>query len=105
MPEGPSIVIAKEDIKDFNGQKVISASGLAKIDFDRLENQTIIDIRSWGKHLLLCFNGFTIRIHFLLFGSYLINERKPTNTNPSLRLTFEDSELNFHTSSVSVLLS
>ena len=101
MPEGPSIVIAKEDIKAFKGQKVIAASGLAKIDFDRLENQTILDIKSWGKHLLLLFNGFTIRIHFMLFGSYLINERK--ETNPSLRLTFEDSELNFHTSSVKLL--
>jgi len=101
MPEGPSIVIAKEDIKAFKGQKVIAASGLAKIDFDRLENQTILYIKSWGKHLLLLFNGFTIRIHFMLFGSYLINERK--ETNPSLCLTFEDSELNFHTSSVKLL--
>jgi endonuclease-8 len=101
MPEGPSIVIAKEELKAFTGQKVIAASGLAKIDFDRLENQTITDIKSWGKHLLICFDGFTIRIHFMLFGKYLINERK--ETNPSLRLTFEDSELNFHTSSVKLL--
>lgn len=103
MPEGPSIVIAKEDIKAFKGQKVIAASGLAKIDFDRLENQNITDIKTWGKHLLLCFKGFTIRVHFMLFGSYLINERKATGTNPTLRLTFEDSELNFHTTSVKLL--
>ena len=103
MPEGPSIVIAKQDIKNFKGRKVIEASGLADIDFDRLENKTITNIKSWGKHLLLCFDGFTIRIHFMLFGSYLINERKATNTNPTLRLTFEDSELNFHTSSVKLL--
>jgi len=103
MPEGPSIIIAKEDIAGFAGKKVIDASGLAKIDFDRLENKVITDIRSWGKHLLICFDDFTIRIHFMLFGSYLINERKATNTNPSLRLTFDDSELNFHTSSVKLL--
>lgn len=103
MPEGPSLVIAREDIIEFKGRKVIEASGLAEIDFDRLYNKKINDIKTWGKHLLLCFDGFTIRIHFMLFGSYLINERKATNTNPSLRLTFEDSELNFHTSSVKLL--
>lgn len=103
MPEGPSIVIAREDIIAFKGMKVIAASGLAKIDFDRLEDEKITDIKTWGKHLLICFKGFTIRIHFMLFGSYLINERKATNTNPSLQLTFEDSELNFHTSSVKLL--
>ena len=103
MPEGPSLIIAREDILDFKGRKVIAASGLAEIDFDRLYNKKITDIKTWGKHLLLCFDGFTIRIHFMLFGSYLINERKVTNTNPTLRLTFEDSELNFHTSSVKLL--
>lgn len=103
MPEGPSLIIAREDILDFRGRKVIAASGLAEIDFDRLYNKKITDIKTWGKHFLLCFDGFTIRIHFMLFGSYLINERKATNTNPSLRLTFEDSELNFHTSSVKLL--
>jgi len=103
MPEGPSLIIAREDILDFKGRKVIAASGLAKIDFDRLYNKKITDIKTWGKHLLLCFDGFTIRIHFMLFGSYFINERKATNTNPTLRLTFEDSELNFHTSSVKLL--
>lgn len=101
MPEGPSIIIAREDIIEFKGKKVIDASGLAKIDFDRLENQTLVNIKTWGKHLLLCFKGFTLRVHFMLFGSYLINQRK--KTNPSLRLTFNDSELNFHTCSVKLL--
>ena len=39
MPEGPSIVIAKEQMSRFIGKKVITASGNAKIDIPRLENK------------------------------------------------------------------
>lgn len=101
MPEGPSIVILKEKVAEFAGKKIIAASGTANIDFDRLQNQRIIDFKTWGKHFLICFNGFTIRIHFLLFGSYLINEQKATEHK--LHLGFKDGELNFYACAVKVL--
>lgn len=101
MPEGPSIVILKEELTHFKGQKVIEATGYSKIDLSRLKNKKIIAIKSWGKHLLICFRGFTIRIHLLLFGTYRINERKPSN--PTLRLSFEKEELNFYTCAVKVI--
>jgi len=76
MPEGPTIVILKEEVHDFTGQKVVSVAGNSKIDQSRLINQTVISFKSWGKHFLICFEGFSLRIHFLLFGTYRVNERK-----------------------------
>lgn len=101
MPEGPSIVILKEELAGFKGKKITEAAGYTKIDLDRLNGQKITAIKSWGKHLLICFKGFTIRIHLLLFGTYRINERK--KANPTLRLTFEKGELNFYTCAVKLL--
>ena len=101
MPEGPSIVIAKELSSQFIGKQVILAKGNAKIDIQRLENKELLDIKTWGKHLLLCFDGFTIRIHFLLFGTYRINETKETQLR--LGLTFVNGELNIYTASVKLL--
>lgn len=98
MPEGPSIVILKEESARFAGKIVISATGNAKVDMDRLAGQRIAAIESWGKQLLIGFDGFFIRIHLLMFGSYRINERK--DTPPRLSLAFDDGELNFYTCSV-----
>lgn len=101
MPEGPSIVILKSAIRPFTGKKVFSATGNAKIDLDRLQNQKIISFKTFGKHLLICFSGFTVRIHLLMFGTYLINERKSTPLK--LGLSFPDGELNFYTCNVKLL--
>ncbi|WP_294818963.1 DNA-formamidopyrimidine glycosylase family protein [uncultured Flavobacterium sp.] len=101
MPEGPSIIIAKEAIDAFENHVVLSAEGNAKIDMSRLEHKKLMEVRTWGKHLLLCFSGFTLRIHFLMFGTYLVNERKTTPLK--LRLTFRSGELNFYTSNIKLL--
>ncbi|KGO94401.1 endonuclease [Flavobacterium subsaxonicum] len=101
MPEGPSIIIAKNAAKHFIGKKVIAAAGNAKIDVSRLENKKLVDIKTWGKHLLLCFDGFTVRIHFLLFGTYFINQTK--NALLRLGLTFKNGEFNIYTAAVTVL--
>src|SRR6478609_5872960 len=104
MPEGPSIVILKEAVQSFKRQKVISAEGNSKkIDFSRLTSARIIGFKSWGKHFLICFKDFTIRIHFLLFGSYRINEAK-NETTPRLSLNFSKGRcLNFYACSVVIL--
>src|SRR6478609_7733152 len=104
MPEGPSIVILKEAVQSFKRQKVISAEGNSKkIDFSRLTSARIIDFKSWGKHFLICFKDFTVRIHFLLFGSYRINEEKD-NATPRLRLKFSKGRtLNFYACSIAIL--
>ncbi len=99
MPEGPSIVIAAEAIRVFEGKKVVSASGTAKIDMAALAGKKLVAIRTWGKHLLLCFNHSTIRVHFLMFGTYYINDKK--ELPPRLHLAFaRGRQLNIYTSSI-----
>lgn len=101
MPEGPSLVILKEEIQPFIGKKILAVSGNSKQDIQRLKNQKIIDFKSWGKHFLICFKTFSVRIHFLLFGKYMINERK--EAVPRLRLEFAKGEINFYTVSVQLI--
>lgn len=102
MPEGPSIVILKEEVMKFTGKKVLAVSGNTKVDKDRLLNQKVIEFRSWGKHFLICFGGFTVKIHLLMFGSYRVDERKE-NVAPRLSMEFDNGELNFYTCSVQIL--
>lgn len=103
MPEGPSIVILKEEVQAFTGQKIIAVSGNSKIDQTRLISQIVISFKSWGKHFLICFEGFTLRIHFLLFGTYRVNSRKDTLVR--LNLTFPNGELNLYSCSIKFLES
>jgi len=101
MPEGPSIVILKELAVPFAGQKVTGVSGNSTLPIDRAKGKKIIDFKSWGKHFLICFKDFTIRIHFLLFGSYRINEEK--EGIPRLGLSFENGFINFYACSVKII--
>lgn len=101
MPEGPSIMILREMLEPFEGKIVREASGNAKIDMPRMKGKRLDMVLNWGKHLLLCFDDFYLRIHFLMFGTYRINERK--DTPPRLSLVFPDGEVNFYTCSVRLL--
>jgi len=102
MPEGPIIVILKEELQPFKHQRVIAAKGYTnKMDPHRITGQTLNNIKSWGKHLLLCFDDFTVRVHLMLFGSYRINSRGKHNA--SLSLQFENGEVNFYISSIALI--
>ncbi|MBV9961634.1 MAG: endonuclease [Parafilimonas sp.] len=100
MPEGPSIVILREEVQSFKGKKIISVSGNSKIDYEQLQNKTIIDFKSWGKHFLVCCKGITLRVHFMLFGSYRINEKKEAPARLSLQ--FKNGEINFYACSIKI---
>lgn len=101
MPEGPNIFILKELLHQFINKKVLKAHGQAKLDFTRIENKIIKDIRCWGKHLLICFNNFTIKVHLQLFGTYTINYKK--STPPRLSLLFTNGNVDFYGCSVQYL--
>ena len=97
--EGPSLVLLQEEFQAFKGKRIKSASGLTRIDHAALAGQKIRDFKSWGKHFLIVLDRVTIRIHFLMFGSYRINERK--ETTPRLQLQLEDGqEIGFYTTAV-----
>jgi endonuclease-8 len=101
MPEGPSIVILKELVEPFRGRKVVAVSGNSKAGIERAQGQKVLSFKSWGKHFLICFADFSIRIHFLLFGSYRINEDR--DLTPRLSLVFRTGKLNFYACSVKIL--
>ena len=99
MPEGPTIIILREEAAAFEGRKVLRVAGnTQRIDAARMRNKTIRHLCSWGKHFLISFDDFALRVHFLLFGSYRIDERR--EGPPRLSLTFDNGELNFYSSSL-----
>ena len=98
MPEGPSIVLLREQLAPFSKQKILSAEGNAKIDMERVAGQKVVAFRSWGKHFLIELPQVAVRIHFLMFGSWTIDERK--EREPRLRLQFRRGEINFYSCAV-----
>jgi endonuclease VIII len=103
MPEGPSIVILKQEAAGFTGRTIAAAGGNSKaVDFPRLVGQPVVALRSWGKHFLIALPDLVLKIHFLLFGSYLVNARK--DALPRLSLQFQGGgEFNFYACSVKQL--
>ncbi|MDB5391421.1 MAG: Endonuclease-8 [Planctomycetaceae bacterium] len=101
MPEGPSIVILKELAAPFLGKKVIAVAGNSKVEKERALGEKVVAFRSWGKHFLICFSDFSIKIHFMLFGSYRINEERESPARLSLK--FRSGVMNFYACSVKLL--
>ncbi|MEO7493624.1 MAG: DNA-formamidopyrimidine glycosylase family protein, partial [Massilia sp.] len=100
MPEGPSLYILKEESAGFVGRTITEAHGNTRaLEPAHLVGQPIVALRTWGKHFIIALPDTALRIHFMLFGSYRINERK--DRPPRLALGFDDGdELNFYGCSV-----
>jgi len=90
----------REESAKFVGKTIARAEGNSRaLDIAALPGQAIVDLRTWGKHFLILLPDSALRIHFMLFGSYRIDERK--DRPPRLSLGFEDgSELNFYGCSI-----
>jgi len=89
------MVFLQEQLAPFIGQLVLKADGNAKnIPFDKIKEQVLTSIKTFGKELLFCFPDFAIRIHLMLFGKYAINHA--LNRALRLGLTFETGEINFY---------
>ena len=93
--EGPSLVIIREEALKFVGQKVLRVDGsLSAFNVQILKGKKLTAIKTWGKHFLLCFGAATVQIHFLIFGSYRIDEEKE-NAKPRLSLFFKKGKILF----------
>lgn len=99
MPEGPSILILGEQAAKFAGKTVRRVEGNSKLDLGRMQGRRVRAVRTWGKHFLLQFAGFALRVHLLMFGSYRIDERRPDKA-ARVSLGFDDGELNFYNCSL-----
>lgn len=97
MPEGPSLVILRELIEELNleGKEILKLTGTTDLDKKRMLHQKVKSFKTWGKHFLICFDDFTLRIHLMLFGSYCINDQK--DSAPKIGFEFKNAVINFYT--------
>jgi endonuclease VIII len=104
MPEGPSIVILREEAAKFVGKTVRTVSGNSRQDIQRMHGKRVRAICSWGKHFLVKFDRFSMRVHFMLFGRYRIDEDKTDRagklTAPRVSLKFDNGVLNLYACSI-----
>jgi endonuclease-8 len=97
--EGPSIVIACEELKPFLKRPLVSAKGTVALPLAPFKGGRLLRVRSWGKHLLLIFSHTNLRIHFLMFGSYRIDDPRK-NRVPKLLLNYGDSKIYFYSCAI-----
>lgn len=105
--EGPSLYLAARQLKPFRGKTVLSVSGNTKIEKERMLNKKVKTIFSWGKHLIIQFDEFALRTHFLLFGAFEASVDGSTLTGdyrrsytPRLQLDFENGTIKLFNCSV-----
>src|SRR5215212_8188886 len=108
--EGPSLYLAANQLKPFKGKTVLSVSGNTKIEKARILNKKVKNIFSWGKHLVIQFDEFALRTHFLLFGAFEATVNDSTLTGdykrsytPRLQLDFENGTIKLFNCSVKFL--
>ena len=92
MPEGPSILHLRNQLLPFKGKIVREAGGYGPMPTAWINGKKLLDIKTWGKHLLFIFSNGTARVHLGLFGDVLVNERKKVNR--SFYLEFAKGEIN-----------
>lgn len=98
VPEGPLLVMLKEQTARFVGQEIVRAESTV-IDATRLAHQPVLALRTWGKHFLIRLPHMAIRVHFLLFGSWMIDEKRETPAKLSLYVA-DGSHIHFYACSV-----
>ncbi len=72
MPEGPSILHLRNQLLPFKGKIVREAGGYGPMPTGWINGKKLLDIKTWGKHLLFIFSNGTVRVHLGLFGDVLV---------------------------------
>ena len=105
--EGPSLLLAREQLRPFKGQRVLAVGGNPSIEKERLQDLVVKDIFNWGKHLLFQFPQFALKVHFLMFGTFEADVEGETVTGdykrsrePRLVLRFANGEIRMFSCSV-----
>src|SRR6185369_18037879 len=105
--EGPSIQIAAEQLRPFVGRRVRRVEGNSRIGIERFRGKVVREIFAWGKHLVLQFDGFALRVHFMLWGTFAatVNGKSVTGDYrrsgaPRLVLSFTNGEITIWSSSL-----
>lgn len=102
MPEGPTIVLMKEDLQKFVGEKVIEVSGSEVPENSEIKGEILREIKTFGKQTYLMFDKIIFKVHLMMFGSYSLYKKKDIDTL-RLGLTFKDGGMYFYTCVVKVI--
>lgn len=97
--EGPSIHNLQNKLQIFLKNKISEASGNAKFNKEELIGQKIKDIYAFGKRLIIQLDKHALVSHFLMYGSYRIDEER-TNLAPRLALITPKHSLFFYNCSI-----
>jgi endonuclease-8 len=92
MPEGPVLLHLRNQLQPFKNKVVVKAGGYGKMPTKWIEGKKLLEILTWGKHLLFRFSNGTVKVHLMLFGEILVNERKKVNR--SFFMEFSSGEIN-----------
>lgn len=99
--------MASEQLQPFIGRRVKTVQGNTKIGKERCDEQVVVDVFNHGKQLFIQFEGFALRTHFMLFGTYEADVEGKHVTGdyvrvrePRLALTFSNGELRLFNCSV-----
>ena len=109
--EGPSLYLAAEWLAPFIGKTILGVEGNTKIGKERLSGKRILNIFSWGKHLVFQLEDFALRVHFMLYGSFeaTLKDKKITGdypkkrVSPRLTLIFDEGQIIIYSSSLKYL--
>ena len=97
--EGPSIHNLEKKLQIFLKEKISDAFGNAKFNKEELIGQTLKDIYAFGKKLIIQLDEHVLVCHFLMYGSYRIDEERE-NRVPRLALITKQHSLFFYNCSI-----
>lgn len=100
--EGPSVHRLADDLQGLVGQTVEDVAGNARQPIEDLVGHEIATVEAVKKRLVVRTDtGPAAVIHFLMYGTWRLNERRDTEPRLSLRLT--EDEFNVYSCSAKVL--
>ncbi|MDD1654161.1 MAG: hypothetical protein LUO91_00435, partial [Methanomicrobiales archaeon] len=101
--EGPGVRFMAEMLAPLEGRPVILAEGSSRIDYGKITGQRLRKVHCIGKLLFFRFPRVSIRIHFLMWGRYRLND-PAEGKRPRLTLQFDNgTRLDFYTTAVVLL--
>ncbi len=100
--EGPPLKVIAEELSFLADNRTLSVLGSGKIKKELLEGKTIKRVFSRGKNLLVQFPEYTVRVHFVMFGSYTINNPRK-NVTPSLSIRTQNAVVEFYRCSIRII--
>lgn len=100
--EGPGVFLIKEKLEFLKNKTITFVNGNTKENKEILIGKRILDLKSHGKRLIFEFDNYYLIIHFLMYGSLRINEKRNGKIE-RLRLISNDNEINFYNTSVKIV--